>query len=46
MAKCGVCGADVKEQPRITSEGKCSICGAKLCTFASKEFTVVFGVKF
>jgi DNA-directed RNA polymerase subunit RPC12/RpoP len=30
MVKCGVCGADVKEQPKITSEGKCSICGAKL----------------
>ncbi len=30
MAKCGLCGADVPQQPRITAEGKCSVCGAKL----------------
>ena len=26
MAKCRFCGAKVKEQPKITAEGKCSIC--------------------
>ena len=30
MVKCGLCGAEVGEQPKITSEGKCSVCGAKL----------------
>ncbi len=30
MAKCGLCGAEVPEQPKITTEGKCSVCGAKL----------------
>ena len=28
--KCGLCGAEVKEQPKITADGKCSVCGAKL----------------
>jgi len=28
--KCGLCGAKVKEQPKITAEGKCSVCGKKL----------------
>jgi DNA-directed RNA polymerase subunit RPC12/RpoP len=28
--KCGLCGAEVKEQPKITKEGKCSVCGVKL----------------
>ena len=30
MEKCGVCGHDVERQPRITAEGKCDTCGAKL----------------
>lgn len=30
LAKCGLCGAEVKEQPKITADGKCSVCGAKL----------------
>jgi len=30
MPKCGVCGAEVKEQPKITEKGTCSVCGAKL----------------
>ena len=30
MPKCGICGKDVPEQPKITAEGKCSVCGAKL----------------
>jgi DNA-directed RNA polymerase subunit RPC12/RpoP len=30
MVKCGLCGADVPQQPKITKEGKCSVCGAKL----------------
>ncbi len=30
LPKCGLCGAEVKEQPKITAEGKCSVCGAKL----------------
>ncbi len=30
MPKCGVCGAEVEEQPKITEEGTCSVCGAKL----------------
>jgi DNA-directed RNA polymerase subunit RPC12/RpoP len=28
--KCGLCKKEVKKQPMITSEGKCSECGAKL----------------
>jgi DNA-directed RNA polymerase subunit RPC12/RpoP len=28
--KCGLCGKEVNEQPKITAEGKCSVCGAKL----------------
>ena len=28
--KCGLCKAEVKEQPKINAEGKCSVCGAKL----------------
>ena len=28
--KCVLCGAEVKEQPKITADGKCSVCGAKL----------------
>ena len=28
--KCGLCGAEVKEQPKITADGKCSVCGAQL----------------
>jgi DNA-directed RNA polymerase subunit RPC12/RpoP len=30
MVKCGLCGAEVSEQPKITAQGKCSVCGAKL----------------
>ena len=30
MVKCGLCGAEVPEQPKITAQGKCSVCGAKL----------------
>jgi DNA-directed RNA polymerase subunit RPC12/RpoP len=30
MAKCGVCNMEAKEQPKITSDGKCSLCGKKL----------------
>ena len=30
MPKCGICGKDVPEQPKITAEGKCSVCGTKL----------------
>jgi DNA-directed RNA polymerase subunit RPC12/RpoP len=30
LMKCGLCGAEVKEQPKITADGKCSVCGAKL----------------
>jgi DNA-directed RNA polymerase subunit RPC12/RpoP len=35
MPKCGLCGAEVKEQPKITAEGKCSVCGASLATTKS-----------
>jgi hypothetical protein len=28
--KCGLCGGEVNEQPKITADGKCSVCGAKL----------------
>lgn len=28
--KCGVCGMEVSEQPRITEEGKCNQCGREL----------------
>ena len=28
--KCGLCGGEVSEQPKITADGKCSVCGAKL----------------
>lgn len=30
LVKCGLCGKEVPEQPKITAEGKCSVCGAKL----------------
>jgi len=30
LVKCGLCEAEVPEQPQITSEGKCSVCGANL----------------
>ena len=30
MLKCGLCGGEVNEQPKITAEGKCSLCKAKL----------------
>ena len=30
MVKCGLCRAEFGEQPKITAEGKCSVCGAKL----------------
>jgi len=30
MPKCGICGKEVPEQSKITADGKCSICGAKL----------------
>ena len=30
MPKCGICGKEVTEQPKITEEGTCSVCGAKL----------------
>jgi DNA-directed RNA polymerase subunit RPC12/RpoP len=30
MPKCGICGKEVKEQPKITADGKCSVCKAKL----------------
>jgi len=30
VVKCGLCGAEVKEQPKITADGKCSVCGVKL----------------
>ena len=26
MVKCGICGKDVAEQPKITEKGKCSEC--------------------
>jgi DNA-directed RNA polymerase subunit RPC12/RpoP len=35
MPKCGLCGVEVKEQPKITAEGKCSACGTKLNTVKS-----------
>jgi len=35
MPKCGLCGAEVKEQPKITAEGKCSACGTNLATTKS-----------
>jgi DNA-directed RNA polymerase subunit RPC12/RpoP len=35
MTKCGLCGGEVKEQPKITAEGKCSVCGTKLATIKS-----------
>jgi len=28
--KCGLCKGEVKEQSKITDDGKCSNCGAKL----------------
>ena len=35
MPKCGLCDAEVKEQPKITAEGECSVCGASLATTKS-----------
>jgi len=30
IVKCGICGTEVPEQPKVTADGKCSICQAKL----------------
>ena len=30
MEKCGICRKDVSEQPSVTDEGTCNMCGAKL----------------
>ena len=30
LVKCPLCGAEVKNLPSVTKEGKCSICGANL----------------
>jgi|GEM_PF-1918779 len=30
MEKCGICRKDVPEQPVVTSEGTCNMCGTKL----------------
>jgi DNA-directed RNA polymerase subunit RPC12/RpoP len=30
MPKCGICGAELPELPKITEKGTCSACGAKL----------------
>jgi len=30
MPVCGLCKKEVPEQPKITAEGTCSVCGAKL----------------
>lgn len=30
MPMCGVCGKEVDEQPKITEDGECSICGTEL----------------
>jgi DNA-directed RNA polymerase subunit RPC12/RpoP len=35
MPKCGLCGSEVKEQPKITAGGKCSVCGTSLATTKS-----------
>lgn len=35
MPKCGLCGKEVDEQPKITEDAKCSECGAEL-TIVSK----------
>lgn len=35
MPKCGLCGREVDEEPRITEDAKCSVCGAEL-TIVSK----------
>lgn len=46
MVKCGLCGAEVKEQPKITADGKCSVCGARLGTVSpSGKLGVVAGLK-
>jgi len=30
MPMCGICKKEVSEQPKITTEGTCSVCGVKL----------------
>ncbi len=30
IVKGGICGAEVPEEPKVTADGKCSICKAKL----------------
>jgi ribosomal protein S27E len=46
MVKCGLCGAEVKVQPKIAADGKCSVCGAKLATVSpSGKLGVVAGQK-
>ena len=37
LPKCGLCGKEVDEQPRITSDAKCSECGAELTIISKGE---------
>lgn len=37
MPKCGICGKEVEEQPKITEDAKCSICGAELTVISKGE---------
>ncbi len=35
--KCGVCGMDTDQQPKVTKEGTCSGCGKKLVMEEDKK---------
>lgn len=37
MPKCGLCGKEVDEQPRIGEDGTCSQCGAELTVVSKGE---------
>lgn len=37
MPKCGICGKEVDEPPKITKDGNCSVCGAELTIISKGE---------
>ncbi|MBS3815223.1 MAG: hypothetical protein KGY45_01520 [Hadesarchaea archaeon] len=37
MPICGVCGKEVDEQPKITEDARCSVCGAELTIISKGE---------
>ncbi|MEW6441132.1 MAG: hypothetical protein AB1640_09400 [bacterium] len=37
MANCGLCGMEVKQQPRIGEDGHCTECGMELALASEEE---------